>query len=266
MHAYRKPVVVAVAVLLLCSALFVKGYKSAVKQVEPKSSAIATVDEEKIEDEQVKTLTAQQQEQLEAFRKAENYTGIAIFYDSLNMEHLAGSYYFRAAKTTPDAGTWKKAGDSYLNAARQSTDSLFVVYAVDRARQAYNSSLELDKGNNDVKNALALCMAQGGTEVMQAVKLLKEVLETDSNNTQAIYTLGMLSIQSGQYDKAAERFEKLRQLEPTNAEYYYYLADIYSQMGQKEKAVKALEVCKELTSDSKAKASIDELIKEILNH
>jgi tetratricopeptide (TPR) repeat protein len=266
MNAYRKPVVVAVAVLLLCSALFVKGYKSAVKKVDPQSSAITAVDEEKIEDEQVKALTTQQQEQLEALRKADNYTGIAAFYDSLNMEHLAGSYYFRAAKAEPDAGTWKKAGDSYLNSARQSTDSLFVVFAVDKAKQAYNSSLELDKGNNEVKNALALCMAQGGSEVMQAVKLLKEVLDADSNNIQAIYTLGMLSIQSGQYDKAAERFEKLRQLEPTNAEYYYYLADIYSQMGQKDKAVKALEVCKALTDDKKTQASIDELIKEILNH
>ena len=109
-------------------------------------------------------------------------------------------------------------------------------------------------------------MAQGGTEVMQAVTLLKEVLAADSNNVQAIYTLGMLSIQSGQYDKAVERFEKLRQLEPMNSEYYYYLADIYSQLGQKDKAVKALEVCKTLTTSEEARKNIDELIKDIKNN
>ena len=69
-----------------------------------------------------------------------------------------------------------------------------------------------------------------------------------------------------EYDKAVERFEKLRQLEPMNSEYYYYLADIYSQLGQKDKAVKALEVCKTLTTSEDARKNIDELIKDIKNN
>jgi tetratricopeptide (TPR) repeat protein len=266
MRAYRNPLVVAFAVILLCSALFVKGFKSAVKKVEPKEETAVVLDEEKLEEQKNASLTTPQQEQLKQLLEQEDFLSVAVLYDSLKIGSMAGKYYFKAAEAKPTAVVWKKAGDSYLNAARQSTDSLYVVFAVDRAKKAYFGSLKIDDSNAEVKNSLALCMAQGGTEVMQAVTLLKEVLAADSNNVQAIYTLGMLSIQSGQYDKAVERFEKLRQLEPMNSEYYYYLADIYSQLGQKDKAVKALEVCKTLTTSEEARKNIDELIKDIKNN
>ena len=60
MRAYRNPLVVAFAVILLCSALFVKGFKSAVKKVEPKEETAVVLDEEKLEEQKNASLTTPQ--------------------------------------------------------------------------------------------------------------------------------------------------------------------------------------------------------------
>ena len=54
---------------------------------------------------------------------------------------------------------------------------------------------------------------------MQGILKYKEVLSIDSNNIEAIYQLGILSIQSNQLEKAAERFKKLILLRPENQEF-----------------------------------------------
>jgi hypothetical protein len=128
MRAYRNPLVVAFAVILLCSALFVKGFKSAVKKVEPKEETAVVLDEEKLEEQKNASLTTPQQEQLKQLLEQEDFLSVAVLYDSLKIGSMAGKYYFKAAEAKPTAVVWKKAGDSYLNAARQSTDSLYVVF------------------------------------------------------------------------------------------------------------------------------------------
>ena len=44
---------------------------------------------------------------------------------------------------------------------------------------------------------------------MQGIMMLREVLEEDPKNELALFNMGMLSIQSGQYDKAVERLVEL---------------------------------------------------------
>jgi len=75
----------------------------------------------------------------------------------------------------------------------------------------------------------------------------------------------MLSVQSGQLDKAIIRFKKLISLQPFNPEYYYYLADVYSKAGQKEQAIKTYETCKSLLKDEQAKKDIDNIINQLKN-
>ena len=98
---------------------------------------------------------------------------------------------------------------------------------------------------------------------MKGVSLLKEVVATDSNNVQAIFTLGMLSIQSSQFEKAQERFEKLIKLEPFNPEYYFYLGEVYAKSGNVAKAIKTYETCKTLVTDKEAKKEIDQIINKL---
>ena len=71
--------------------------------------------------------------------------------------------------------------------------------------QFFPRTPSVDEGEVSVKKA-SLLIEQG--EIMEGVTLLKSVLEEDPNNLDAIWELGKLSMQSQQFDKAVERFEK----------------------------------------------------------
>lgn len=68
--------------------------------------------------------------------------------------------------------------------------------------------------------------------IMQGVQKYLKVLELDSNNVEALYNLGMLSIQSNQLQKAKVRFEKLILLQPENQEYQKTYEDILAKLGE----------------------------------
>ena len=117
----------------------------------------------------------------------------------------------------------------------------------------------------DAQTAVAVIYVQIDQDVMKGVGLLKDVVAKDSNNIQAIFTLGMLSIQSGQFDKAQERFEKLITIQPFNPEYYFYLGEVYAKGGNTQKAIKTYETCKTLLKDEAAKKEIESLINKLKN-
>ncbi|MFY0644570.1 MAG: tetratricopeptide repeat protein [Bacteroidia bacterium] len=68
--------------------------------------------------------------------------------------------------------------------------------------------------------------------IMEAVTKYKKVLEIDSNNLEAIYSLGILSIQSNQLQKAKDRFKKLILLQPQNQEYKKVYDQILVDLGE----------------------------------
>ena len=61
---------------------------------------------------------------------------------------------------------------------------------------------------------------------------LKAVLERDPENVKAINQLGVMSVESGQLEKAEKRFEKLVLLQPENQEYAERLSEIQSKLGK----------------------------------
>lgn len=65
---------------------------------------------------------------------------------------------------------------------------------------------------SQVKTAEAVALVQG-EDPMRGIMMLREVLQEDPDNVEAHWHLGLFSIQSGQYDKALERFKKVRELD-----------------------------------------------------
>jgi len=68
-----------------------------------------------------------------------------------------------------------------------------------------------------------------GLVMNEGILKLRAVNESSPDNLRAIYHLGMLSIESGQLEKAKKRFEKLVSLQPENEEYLKILNQIRSQ-------------------------------------
>lgn len=260
----RQILLVTVA-LAITTVLFVLGYKTPFGKSSPKG--VSVFNAEDYLSAQKKQLAPGLQKQigeLEAGKdNKENLVKLSTLWDSLNVAYAGAYYALELARREQNEITWFAAGSKFYNAANFSNDSNLTIDAIGKAKEAYGKVLELNPKNLQAKCALAACIIQGDNDVMKGVGMLKEVVAVDSNNVQAIFALGMLSIQSGQFDKAQERFEKLIKIEPFNPEFYYYLGEVYAKRGDVPKAVKTYETCKTLLKDNEARKEIETIINKL---
>lgn len=76
---------------------------------------------------------------------------------------------------------------------------------------------------------------------MEGITLLRELVQKDSTNVDAQYYLGLFSVQSGQFDKAEERFETVLALRPDDIRYQVEVGYQYMVMQQAQKALSCFE-------------------------
>ena len=111
----------------------------------------------------------------------------------------------------------------------------------------------------DIKKASQ--MIQNG-QPMKGVMLLREILEKDENNIDAIWELGKLSMQSQQYEKAIGRFEKFVSLTggEDKVSGLIYLSDAYFLNSERQKSLDNLIKAKALNKKSDLVIDIEERI------
>lgn len=120
-----------------------------------------------------------------------------------------------------------------------------------------NSSLQEETGEEIAqKLSLAISYVQEGNEPMKGIMLLREILERDSNNVKAHFYLGVFSAQSGQWEKAKQRFLKVLALDSAENEAYFYLAQANLNTGDTSGAIEHFEKYKNFISDT---SRIDEV-------
>jgi tetratricopeptide (TPR) repeat protein len=85
---------------------------------------------------------------------------------------------------------------------------------------------------------------------MKGIMLLREAVSADSTNLEAQLNLGFFSMQSGQYDKAVSRFEKVLALQPNLYEVQIYLSDALEAQGDKKGALRTLQALKKNSTDT----------------
>lgn len=118
----------------------------------------------------------------------------------------------------------------------------------------------------EAKIERAKAMVQNGSNPMEGIMLLREVLEEDPGNTEAHYQLGLFSMQSGQWDKAVERFETVvSKKDPTYNDALFYLGQAYASTGQHEKAISVFNQYKQTSADTAVTNAVDRMIKELSN-
>lgn len=83
--------------------------------------------------------------------------------------------------------------------------------------------LDKDPDNLFLKNRLAMTLVSSENP-MSGINMLREVVAQDPENRQGLLNLGLLAIQSGQFEKAKTRFETLASLNPKDHESKLYLA------------------------------------------
>lgn len=201
----------------------------------------------------------------ESFKNAENQEKRIIFADSLakayktvgKLDSLA-KYIEVKAIEIPSHENIIFAGDGYYDAFNFAVDQTKRKFLAKKVQEYYNRVLKENSSLLNVKSKLAMTYA-AGPNPMQGIMMLREVLEVDPNNELAIYNLGMLAITSGQWNKAIERFEKLKYLDPENPEAHFYLGYCLFELGKEESAKPYFQKVLELVSGDFAIASEDYL-------
>jgi tetratricopeptide (TPR) repeat protein len=110
---------------------------------------------------------------------------------------------------------------------------------------------------------LAYVESKNPQNSMKGILTIRKILEINPDNVEAGYSLGMFSIQTGQFDKAAGRFEKVLQLQPENQSARYYLAYAKLQQNQTEGVAELLETVLQQASDPELKQMARNLINQI---
>lgn len=187
-------------------------------------------------------------------------------WDRLGFPAISSGYFRRIAEAAPGENTWINAAYRYFDAFKLSGDSTLQSMMVQQAIESYGKVLAINPDNLDAKTDLGICYAEGTTTPMQGIMLLREVVEKNPGHANAQFNLGILSVRSGQYDKALERFSKVLEIDPKRTLARFMIGRVYAQQGQKEKALTALEQVKKESSDPQLLKEADQLINQIQNN
>ena len=111
----------------------------------------------------------------------------------------------------------------------------------------------------------AIELVLNGEQPMKGIVMLREALDKDSSNKSALLALGLFSIQSGQFDKATDRFTSIKYSEAnyTLTDDISYIAKSYQDKGIMMETIQSIENFKTLQEgNQKLIELLNSIIKE----
>jgi outer membrane protein len=193
----------------------------------------------------------------------------AIFADSLAKLYLSAGKFDSAAWFAEEASkffntreSWIKTGDSYYQAYTFAVDPAKQGQMAAKAQEFYGKVLQENPKDLEVKTKLAMTYLSSPSP-MQGITLLREVLAEDPKNELALFNMGMLSIQSGQYDRAIERLTDLVEVNPDHTQGQLLLGIAWMNKGDKNKAREQFEKVKKMEKDPAVQATVDSYLKDL---
>lgn len=171
-------------------------------------------------------------------KKANFAHSLARRYLDYGVVDSAASYAEKIQRWTE--GPSELTADIYFTAYERSAGPEQAKQYALKAREILQALLDKDPGNLVVKNRLAMTLVVSENP-MAGINMLREILAVDETNRQAILNLGLLAIQSGQFDRARERFENLVSMDTADHEAKLYLAVSLMEINQQSQARLLLE-------------------------
>jgi len=193
----------------------------------------------------------------------------AIFADSLadlyrlsNRFDSAAWFAGESAKLSNGPESWMKAGDLYYQAYSIEMDQEKQrTYAL-RAQEYYAMILEKDPHNLEVKTKAAMTYMSTATP-MKGIALLREVLAEDPKHELALFNMGMLSVQSGQFERATDWLNQLVRINPSHIQGQLLLGIALLNDGKRAAAKEQLEKVKKMDRDPAIQATVDSYLKDL---
>ena len=120
-------------------------------------------------------------------------------------------------------------------------------------------------GNDQTSVEKAIELVKSGKNPMEGILMLKKIAEEDPTNIEALTQLAFFSIQSGQNQKAIERFKQIEVLDPEKTQALYFLGNLYLESGNKTEALTYFKKFKEVNTDDSLNEAIDQQIDLLTN-
>ncbi|MEM8938642.1 MAG: tetratricopeptide repeat protein [Bacteroidota bacterium] len=180
-----------------------------------------------------------------AIQTEENINKKAKFAHALARVYLDFGVIDSAILYAKDIALWngnasEMEADIYFTAFERSTTSENGIIHARKARELLEQLLDKDPDNLFLKNRFAMTLV-ASENPMAGIGMLREIVAQDETNRQAILNLGLLSIQSSQFERAKARFEKLISLDSLDHEAMLYLAVSMIELDQPSQARLLLE-------------------------
>jgi tetratricopeptide (TPR) repeat protein len=187
---------------------------------------------------------------------------LANLYAGLQKPDSAAYFVEQIYLLNPSPENLLRTGDAYYEAWRFAAEGNKANPAGEKTRLYYEKVLAQNPKALEVKSRLA--MTYSTTEnPMQAIMMLREVVSEDPANQTALFYLGMLSMRSGQYEKAIERFKQVLAKHPEDTEAHLYMGISYKQTGDIAAAKKEFLFVKETEKDPAILEAAEAYLKEI---
>ncbi|MFB6257214.1 MAG: tol-pal system YbgF family protein [Flavobacteriales bacterium] len=102
------------------------------------------------------------------------------------------------------------------------------------------------------------------TPPMKGIRILKRLAGEHPENAKIQWHLGRFSVRSGQYEKAARRFEKVLEIAPqTYQDAYLYLGKTYATLGDTSKAIQRLQKFRSSVEKDSLRKQVDGLLRSL---
>jgi len=193
-------------------------------------------------------------------RMASVFTRLAKTWQQHKQFPAAAYYFAKAAKLENSEKNLNFAGQFFLDLIHDAGSQDVAMWEAQEAIDCFQRALAINPNNDTTKMALAASYIEGTGETMQGVQLLLGITREKPDNIPANVMLGRLAIQSGQFDKAVQRFETVLKLEPKNTEAMYFLAEAHKGKGNKQKAIELFEQTKKIVNKPDFSRDIDQYI------
>jgi len=174
-------------------------------------------------------------QQIQVYHQLANY-----WIDSLHNDKIGAYYAGEAAKLENSEKNLTFAAHLLLDNMMSANDAAMQHWLATQAKELFEIALKLNPQSDSSKIGLGACYMFGNISEnpMQGILAIKEIADKNPNNIFAQMMLGLGGVQSGQYDKAAERFLNVIKLQPDNIEAILNLAQVYDRQNDKANAVK----------------------------
>lgn len=195
--------------------------------------------------------------------ETESLLNLGKYWDSLGHPLISAHYFEEIAKKVPGEKTYLDAAYRYFDAYKASENPKEKAELVNRAIETYQKVLSFNAQNLDASCDLGVLYAEGTSEPMKGILLLRDVIAKNPKHENAQMNLGLLSLKSNQLSKAIDRFKKVTEINPENEKGWLLLANTYLQTGDKDQSIATFRQLKKKTKNKELKDEIEKYILQI---